>query len=95
MREGAQLRGGFVRIAADGEKFLDQGAQLPGQRRLGAERCLLEETVGDLANRSATHRCDPRNGQQIGNQRMRALRIGTGKRREHSLIFRRCLRHLD
>ena len=54
----------------------------------GAERRLFEEAVGDLADRAAADRVDAGDRQQIGDQRMRGLRIGAGERRQHALIFR-------
>ena len=54
----------------------------------GAERRLFEEAVGDLADRAAADGGDAGDRQQIGDQRMRGLRIGAGQRRQHALIFR-------
>ena len=58
-----------------------------GSLALRAERGLFEEAVGDLADRAAADRVDAGNRQEIGDQRVRALRIRAGKRREHALIF--------
>ena len=84
----AQLGGRLAGTAADGEKALDQRARLLRQRGLRAERCLFEKAVGDLADRAAADGGNAGDRQQIGDQRMRGLRIGAGQRREHALIFR-------
>ena len=69
-------------------KLLDQRARLARQPGAGAERRLLEEAVGDLADRAAADRGDAGDRQEIGDQRVRALRIGAGERGQHALIFR-------
>ena len=87
-RERAQLGRRFVGIARDGEEALDQRARLLRQRGLRAERRLLEEAVGDLADRAAADRADAGDRQEIGDERVRGARIGAGERRQHALIFR-------
>ena len=87
-RERAQRVGGLVRIARDGEELLDQRARLARQAGACAERRLLEEAVGDLADRAAADRGDAGDREQIGDQRVRGLRVGAGERGEHALIFR-------
>ena len=58
------------------------------QRGLRAERGLLEEAVGDLADRAAADRRDAGDREEIGDERMRRLGVGAGERGEHALIFR-------
>ena len=81
--------GGFVRIAAHREETLDQPAGLARQPRPRAERRLFEKALGDLGDGTAADRGDAGDGQKIGDEVMRRLRIGAGERREHALIFRR------
>ena len=69
-------------------KRSNQRADLVRQAGAGADRSLLEEAVGDLGDRAAADGADAGDRQQIGHQRARRLRIGTGQRREHALIFR-------
>ena len=90
-RERAKLGGGFVGIARHRQKFFDQGAGLARQRVGGAERGLLEEALGDLADRAAADRADAGDREQVGDQRARAFRIGAGQRREHALVLRLCV----
>ncbi len=87
-RQRAQCGGGLVGIALNREKALDQRAHVARQLGADAERGLFEEAVGDFADRAAADRVDAGDRQQIGDQRMRALRIGAGERRQHALIFR-------
>ena len=86
-RERAQRVGGLVGIAADREELLDQRAGRARQPRACAERRLLEEAVRDLADRAPADRGDAGDRQQVGDQRMRGLRVGAGERREHALVF--------
>ena len=86
--ERAQRVGGFVRIAADREKLLDQRARRARQAGACAERRLFEEAVRDLADRASADRRDAGDRQQIGDERVRGLRIGARERGEHALIFR-------
>ena len=86
--ERAQFAGGFVGIAAHGEEALDQRARLARQPRSGAERRLFEEALGDLGDRAAADRFDAGNGEKVGDEMMRRLRVGTGERGKHALIFR-------
>ena len=88
----AQFAGGFVGIAAHGEEAFDQGAGLARQPCAGAERRLLEEALGDLADRAAADRRDAGDRQKIGDERMRRLGIGAGERGEHAVVFRRAVR---
>ena len=85
--ERAQRGGGLVRIAADGEEIARSARASPAAARSGAERRLFEEAIGDLADRAAADRGDAGDRQQIGDQRMRRLRVGAGERRQHALIF--------
>ena len=94
-REGAQLRRGLVRIAADGEEALDQRAGFLRQRGLRAERRLLEKAVGDLAHRAAADGGDAGDREQVGDERMRGLGVGAGERGQHALVFRPRVRGAD
>ena len=86
--ERAQLDRGLVGIAGDAEEALDQRARLARQRGRRAERRLFEEALGDLADRAAADRGDAGDRQQVGDQRVRGLRVGAGQRRQHALVFR-------
>src|SRR5262249_30998018 len=52
-RKDAQLRSGLVGIADDREEPLNECSYLSRQRRLRAERRLLEEAIGNLTDRSS------------------------------------------
>ena len=73
-------------------KRLISARDLVRQARARAERRLFEKAVGDLADRAPADRADAGDREQIGDQRVRALRIGAGERRQHALIFRPLLR---
>ena len=66
-----------------------------GKAGLRAERRLFEEAVGDLADRAAADGGDAGDRQQVGDQRVRRLRIGAGERGQHALIFRPRMRGAD
>ena len=99
LRRRAQRRASSAAASSgsprDGEEFFDQRAGLPRQRGLRAERRLLEKTVGDLADRASADRGDAGNREEIGDERMRGLRVGAGERGEHALIFRPRVRGAD
>ena len=86
-RERAQLRRRLVGVALDREEALDQRARLLRQRGVRAERGLLEEAIGDLADRAAADGGDAGDRQQIGDERVRGLRVGAGERGQHALVF--------
>ena len=72
-RERAQLGRRRVGIAADRREIVSISARVSlRQRALRAERRLLEEAVGDLADRAPADRGDAGDREQIGDQRMRA-----------------------
>ena len=60
-----------------------------GVGRAGGERCLLEETVGDLADAAAADRPDAGEGQQVFDDAMRGGVIGPVERGEEALMRRR------
>ena len=90
-RERAQFAGGFVGIAAHRQEAFDQGAGLARQPRAGAERRLLQKAFGDLGHGAAADGSDAGDREQIGDEMMRRLRIGAGKRREHAAVFGRAV----
>src|SRR5262245_9846232 len=94
-REGAQLGGRLVGIAADGEECFDQRARRLRQRGLRPERRLLEKAVGDLADRAAADRADAGDREQVGDQRVRGLGIGAGERRQYALVLGPRMRGAD
>ena len=85
--ERAQLERGRVGVACNGQEFLDQRAGLARQSGRGAERRLLQEALGDLADRSAADGGDAGDRQKVGDQRARRARIGAGERSQHALVF--------
>ena len=81
MRQRTQSAGGFVGIALDGKKALDQSPYLARQPGAGAKRGLFEEPVRDFTNRAAAHGIDARNRQEIGDECMfRVAAISAGPR---------------
>ena len=94
-RKRAQIGGGFIGIASDREEPLDQAAGLRRQRGTAAERRMLEETIGDLADGAPADRADAGDRQEIGDERVRGVRIGAGKRGKHALIFGPGLRGVE
>ena len=87
-REGAQLGGGRVGSPPMARNRSISARISCGSERLRAERSLLQEAIGDLADRAAADRGDAGDRKQVGHQRVRGLGIGAGERREHALIFR-------
>ena len=74
-------------LPAMARKFSIKRARRFRQGGRRAERGLLQEAVGDFADRAAADGGDAGDRQQVGDQRVRGLRIGARERREHALII--------
>ena len=85
-RQGAQLRNGFIGIARDRKKALDDVERVARQRAT-LQRRLFEKAVGDFGDRAAADIGGAGDRHQVGHQRQRRLAVGAGKRCQHALIF--------
>ena len=77
------------------EKFFDHRPRLARQCGRSAERRLLEEALGDLADRAAADGVDAGDRHQVGDQRMRGLRIGTFQSSQNTLVLRLVLGRVE
>ncbi len=90
-RKLAQFTCRLVGIALQRQEALDQRAGLARQPRRCIDRRLLEETIGDLGDRTAADGSNAGDREEVGDEMMRGFGVGAGQSRKHALIFLRAV----